>query len=57
VTSVWHYETGLIPLFASLTGGVGLLVGIDVAMAIGGGIALAVSLYFLIRFASIRLLD
>jgi MFS family permease len=57
VTSVWHYETGLIPLFASLTGGVGLLVGIDVAMAIGGGIALVVSLYFLIRFASIRLLD
>jgi len=36
---------------------VGLLVGIDVAMAIGGGIALVVSLYFLIRFASIRLLD
>ena len=57
VTSVWHYESGLIPLFASLTGGVGILVGIDVAMAIGGGIALVVSLFFLIRFASIRILD
>ena len=57
VTSVWHYESGLIPLFASLTGGVGLLVGIDVAMAIGGGVALAVSLFFLIRFASIRVLE
>ena len=57
VTSVWHYESGLIPLFASRTGGVGLLVGIDVAMAIGGGVALAVSLFFLIRFASIRVLE
>ena len=57
VTSVWHYESGLIPLFAALTGGVGLLVGIDVAMAIGGGISLAVCLFFLVRFASIRALE
>ena len=57
VTSVWHYESGLIPLFAALTGGVGLLVGIDIAMAIGGGTALSVSMLFLIRFASIRSLD
>jgi len=57
VTSVWHYEQGLIPLFAALTGGVGVLVGIDVAMAIGGAIALSISLLFLVRFASIRVLD
>ena len=57
VTRVWHYESGLIPLFAALTGGVGLLVGIDIAMALGGGTALAVSMLFLIRFASIRSLD
>ncbi|MDA1128758.1 MAG: MFS transporter [Chloroflexi bacterium] len=57
VTSVWHYESGLIPLFAALTGGVGVLVGIDMAMAIGGAISLAISLLFLIRFASIRSLD
>ena len=54
---MWHYESGLIPLFAALTGGVGVLVGIDTAMAIGGVIALAVSLMFLVRFANIRRLD
>ena len=57
VTSVWHYESGLIPLFAALTGGVGVLVGIDTAMAIGGVIALSVSLFFLVQFANIRRLD
>ncbi len=57
VTSVWHYESGLIPLFAALTGGVGVLVGIGTAMAIGGVIALAISLFFLVWFANIRRLD
>ena len=57
VTSVWHYESGLIPLFAALTGGVGVLVGIATAMAIGGVIALFVSLFFLVQFANIRRLD
>ena len=56
VTSVWHYESGLIPLFAALTGGVGVL-GIDTAMAVGGVIALSVSLFFLVQFANIRRLD
>ncbi len=57
VTSVWHYEQGLIPMFAAITGGLGVLIGIDSAMAVGGAIALAVSLYFLIRFKDIRQLD
>ena len=57
VTSVWHYESGLIPLFAAITGGVGLLVGIGTAMAIGGVIALSISLIFLSRFGNIRRLD
>ena len=57
VTSVWHYESGLIPLFAALTGGVGVLVGIDTAMAIGGVIALSIRLFFLVQFANIRRLD
>ena len=57
VTSVRHYESGLIPLFAALTGGVGVLVGIATAMAIGGVIALFVSLFFLAQFANIRRLD
>lgn len=38
------YESGLIPLFAAITGGVGVLVGIDTAMAIGGVIAVTISL-------------
>ena len=57
VTSVWHYESGLIPLFAAITGGVGVLVGIGTAMAINGVIALAISLLFLLRFEDIRQLD
>ena len=57
VTSVWHYESGLIPLFAAITGGVGVLVGIDIAMAIAGVIAISISLLFLVRFDNIRRLD
>ncbi len=57
VTSVWHYEQGLIPMFAAITGGVGIVVGIDTAMAIGGAIALAVSLLMLVRFDNIRRLE
>ena len=57
VTSVWHYEQGLIPMFAALTGGVGVLVGIGTAMAFTGVIAVAISLLFLVRFTSIRRLD
>jgi len=57
VTSVWHYENGLIPLFAAITGGVGVLVGIDIAMAIAGVIAISISLLFLVRFDNIRRLD
>jgi predicted MFS family arabinose efflux permease len=54
VTSVWHYEQGLIPMFAAITGGVGILMGIGTAMAASGAIALVVSLYFLIKFDNIR---
>ena len=54
VTSVWHYEQGLIPMFAAITAGVGILMGIGTAMAASGAIALVVSLYFLIKFDNIR---
>jgi sugar phosphate permease len=57
VTSVWHYESWLSPLFAALTGGVGVLVGIGTAMAIGGVVALAFSLFLSVLFANIRGLD
>ena len=54
MTSVWHYEQGLIPMFAAITAGVGILMGIGTAMAASGAIALVVSLYFLIKFDNIR---
>ena len=57
VSSVWHYEMGLIPLFA---GGIGLaaeLVGIGTAMAWVGGLALVLGTFFLVRFRDIRQLD
>ncbi len=54
---MWHYESGLIPIFPAITGGVGVLVGIDTAMAIGGAIALAIGLMFPLRFENIRRLD
>ena len=57
VTSVWHYESWLSPLFAALTGGVGVLVGIGTAMAIGEVVALAFSLFLSVLFANIRGLD
>ena len=57
VTSVWHYEQGLIPLIAAITAGIGVLVGIDTAMVITGVIAVAIALLFLIRFDDIRRLD
>ena len=44
-------------MFAAITGGLGVLIGIDSAMAVGGAIALTVSLYFLIKFKDIRQLD
>ena len=57
VTSVWHYEQGLIPLIAAITAGIGVVVGIDTAMVITGVIAVAIALLFLIRFDDIRRLD
>jgi len=57
MTSVWHYESGLIPMFPAITGGVGVLVGIDTATAMGGAIALAIGLMFPLRFENIRRLD
>lgn len=57
VTSIWHYEQGLIPLFAAITGGVGFVVGIGNSMVIVGAIAVVISLFFLVRFGIIRRLD
>ncbi len=54
---MWHYESGLIPMFPAITGGVGVLVGIDTAMAMGGAVALAIGLMFPLRFENICRLD
>ncbi len=57
VSSVWHYEQGLIPLFAGIIGVMAEGIGIAAAMAWVGGIALALGLFFLLRFKEIRSLD
>ncbi len=54
---MWHYESGLIPMFPAITGGLGVLVGIDTAMAMGGAIALAIGLMFPLRFENTRRLN
>jgi MFS family permease len=57
VSSVWHYEQGLIPLFAGVIGVMAEGIGIASAMAWVGGVALALGLFFLLRFKEIRALD
>jgi MFS family permease len=57
VSSVWHYEQGLIPMFSGLIGLVATFIGISWAMVWFGGAALALSLFFLLRFENIRSLD
>ncbi len=57
VTSVWHYEQGLIPMFSGLIGLLATFVGISWAMAGFGLGAIALSLFFLGRFTDIRRLD
>ena len=57
VSSVWHYEQGLIPFFAGVIGLLANLIGIATAMVWFGGIALAMGLLFLLTFKDIRRLD
>ena len=57
VSSVWHYEQGLTPLFVFLVSLLGQQQGMGVAMMALGGTALALSLFFLLRFTDNRSLD
>ena len=57
VSSVWHYEQGLIPFFAGVIGLIANFVGIASAMVWFGGIALVMGLFFLLAFEDIRRLD
>ena len=54
VSSVWHYEQALIPMFA---GGIGLAagaIGIGWAMTIVGGVALVIGTFYVFRFNEVR---
>ena len=57
VSSVWHYESGLVPLFAGLIGVVAEFRDIAFAMTLAGAIAVGLSLWFMARFKDIRALD
>ena len=57
VSSVWHYEQGLIPLFSLLIGLFASMIGMSYVMIIYGGIAIIIGLTCLIRFRDIRGLD
>jgi MFS family permease len=57
VSSVWHYESGLVPLFAGLIGVVAEFRDIAFAMILAGAIAVGLSLWFMARFKDIRALD
>ena len=57
VSSVWHYEQGLIPLFSGMIGLVATQIGISWALICFGGAALCLSVLFIIRFGDIRSLD
>tara|TARA_B100000315_G_scaffold62395_1_gene56651 strand:- start:172 stop:1482 length:1311 start_codon:yes stop_codon:yes gene_type:complete len=57
VSSVWHYESGLIPLAAVLIGFLADRNGINFALTAVGVGALAVATFCLVRFKDIRSLD
>ena len=55
VSSVWHYEQGMIPMFAGLIGVLAAFTGISWAMTGFGLVALLLGIFFLIAFRDIRL--
>jgi MFS family permease len=57
VSSVWHYEQGLIPMFSGLIGLVATIVGISTSMTIFGGAAVLLSVFFLLKFGDLRKQD
>ena len=57
VSSVWHYEQGLIPLFSLLIGLSASMIGISHVMTIYGVMAIIIGIVCLIRFKDIRSLD
>jgi MFS family permease len=57
ISSVWHYEQGLIPLFSGMIGLLATQIGVSWAILCFGAAALVLSVIFLIRFDDIRSMD
>jgi len=57
VSSVWQYESGLTPLFSLMIAAAAAIIGIAAAMAWAGGIAMALSLFFIFRYKDVRETD
>jgi MFS family permease len=57
ISSVWHYQQGLVAVFALLASAVTAAAGIRLALLTIGAVALAVAVLDLVRYADIRSLD
>ena len=57
ISSVWHYEQGLIPMFSGLIGLAATFIGISWAMTGFGLASLALGLLFLFTFKDVRQLE
>ena len=57
VSSVWHYEQGLIPMFSLIIGLIAGIIGMGRTMTIYGAIAVALGIIYLTVFKDIRQLD
>ncbi len=57
VSSVWHYEQGMIPMFSGIIGILATFTSISWAMTGFGVAALALSLFFLLTFKDVRAQD
>ena len=57
VSSVWQYESGLTPLFSLMIAAAAAIIGIAAAMAWAGGIAMVLSIFFILRYKDLRETD
>jgi MFS family permease len=57
ISSVWHYQQGLVALFALLASAVTAATGVRTALLAIGAVSLAVALADLVRYTDIRSLD
>ena len=57
VSSVWHYEQGLIPIFSLIIGLIAGVIGMGLTMTIYGAIAVLLGVIYLLVFKDVRELD